>query len=111
MALCKLFVCSNCKREIQSWSDGNPYFLNANEEKEYAYHPDHVKLSKCIGNDTPQICLSCTTEFMSDSESPTIHCPQCQSKEIADMFQLENRICPYCNEGQFALDQNGTIVS
>jgi len=111
MAEGKVFTCNQCNKTIESWSDGNPYYLDQAGKKKYAYHPDHKKLSQCIGNDSPTICLSCATEFMNDSESPITHCPQCHSQNITSTFQLANKICPYCNKGHFLLDQNRAMLS
>ena len=32
--------------------------------REYAYHPNHEELSRCIGNDNRFVCLSCGNQFV-----------------------------------------------
>jgi predicted Zn-ribbon and HTH transcriptional regulator len=80
-------------------------------EKQYAYHPDHEDLAKCIGNDSPHLCLGCGAEFMVDSEAPIKACPKCHSAEIADTFDLGGKRCPYCKDGVFAADPDFVCVS
>jgi hypothetical protein len=46
MAECIRYVCNHCSKDLQSRSDGNPYFINASGSKEYAYHPNHEGLIK-----------------------------------------------------------------
>lgn len=67
MAECIRYVCNHCSKDLQSWSDGNPYFINASGRKEYAYHPNHEGLARCIGNDSPHLCLQCGHGFRVDS--------------------------------------------
>lgn len=71
MAECIRYLCNHCSKELQSWSDGNPYFINDSGGKEYAYHPDHEGLARCIGNDSPYLCLRCGHGFRVDSRSPS----------------------------------------
>ncbi len=97
-------VCSACRRAIEAWSDGNPYYIDEAGQKQYAYHPDHERLARCIGNDTPHLCLGCGYEFNVDSRAPAAGCPTCTSGDIVDTFQLSGRRCPYCKEGLFAVD-------
>jgi len=111
MAERKLFICSECGKSIQVWSDGNPYFIDIAGQKQYAYHPDHEALDKCIGNDTPYLCLSCGAEFMVDSRSPTTICPNCKSTEVVDIFLLEGGKCPDCNKGTFKEDTSKMCIS
>jgi len=105
------YVCSNCHRDIEAWSDGNPYYLDESGEKHYAYHPDHERLALCIGNDMPHLCLSCGNEFMVDSREPNAQCSACGVREIADVFQLAGRQCPYCKKGEFGADPNFHCIS
>jgi hypothetical protein len=107
MAEGKMFVCSNCEHAIEAWSDGNPYYLDEAGEKQYAYHPDHEKLAKCIGNDSPHICRACGEEFMVDSRTPRTTCPKCSAAEIVDTWQLEDVPCPFCKQGQFKGHMSG----
>ena len=64
MADMKRCVCDNCHKAIESWSDGNPYYIDEAGAKKYAYHPDHERLSKCIGNDDPHLCTACGDVFL-----------------------------------------------
>ena len=48
------FVCSGCDHSVESWDDGNPYYVNEDGKKQYAYHPDPLRY-RCIGNDSPNL--------------------------------------------------------
>ena len=95
-------VCGGCQKTIEAWSDGNPYYLDDAGTKQYAYHPDHVRLALCIGNDSPHLCLGCGNEFMVDSLAPNPTCPKCGADELADTYQLDGKQCPFCKSGIFA---------
>ena len=86
-------VCGECGYTFDIWSDGNPYYFDENGEKQYAYHPDHERLSLCIGNDRPHLCLSCRNEFMMDSRAPISACPVCGSHDFVDTYQLIEHRC------------------
>ncbi len=102
MAASIIFRCDHCSTEITAWSDGNPYYINAEGKKEYAYHPDHKRLKRCIGNDIPYFCLSCGHEFLFDNCNPIDICPHCQSGQIVDIYdELWSKPCPYCKNGVF----------
>jgi predicted Zn-ribbon and HTH transcriptional regulator len=105
------FACGSCEKTIEAWSDGNPYYIDGAGEKQYAYHPDHENLAKCIGNDSPHLCLGCGAESMVDSRAPIKACPKCDSEEIVDTFALEDKRCPYCKNGVFTRDPNFMCVS
>jgi DNA-directed RNA polymerase subunit RPC12/RpoP len=111
MAQALRFVCDHCERDIQSWSDGNPYFIDADGKKQYAYHPDHENLERCIGNDTPHLCLGCGLELKIDSLAPVTACPECKSAELRDTYDLAGCRCPYCREGDFSLDPDYQCIS
>jgi hypothetical protein len=51
MAERRRFVCGECGNSVDAWSDGNPYYIDSHGKKQYAYHPNHRELDKCIGND------------------------------------------------------------
>lgn len=104
-------MCSGCGKEVESWSDGNPYYLDHQGQKQYAYHPDQENLSRCIGNDEPYICLSCGEQFVVDSLKPISACPKCSSKELVDTFDLEDKACPFCKAGKFKRDDNYHCIS
>ncbi len=105
------FVCNGCSRAIMAWSDGNPYELDEQGSKQYAYHPDHERLALCVGNDSPHLCLGCGFEFNVDSQAPIEACPTCGSAEIADFCELLDKNCPDCKVGQFAIDPDGSCIS
>ena len=111
MAEGRQYVCEKCGRAIEAWSDGNPYYIDKSGAKQYAYHPDHERLKKCIGNDATHLCLSCGHEFMVDSRNPVVACPRCGSSEIADTFQLDGRLCPFCKQGVFAFNPESISIS
>ena len=60
------FVCGGCAHTIEAWDEGNPYYIDDDGKKQYAYHPSD-KRDLCIGNDSPHLCLSYGHEFMPDS--------------------------------------------
>jgi len=111
MAEAVRFVCSDCGKTIEAWSDGNPYYIDENGQKQYAYHPDHENLARCIGNDSPHLCLDCGDEFLVDSRTPRLECPQCGEKDIVSTFELDGRPCPYCKKGAFHMDRNFLMIS
>ena len=111
MAESKRFVCSNCAAAVEVWSDGNPYYIDLNGEKQYAYHPDHERLAMCVGNDSPHICLGCGEEFNVDSEAPIAACAKCGSSEISDTWNLDSKTCPYCCIGKFSVDPDFFAIS
>ena len=105
------FVCEECGHAIEAWSDGNPYYVDKAGAKQYAYHPDHERLDRCIGNDTPHLCLACKHEFFVDSRVPITTCPKCGANEIAGTYQLNGQPCPYCKAGVFAADPKFHCIS
>jgi hypothetical protein len=111
MASGNRFVCDYCELTIEAWSDGNPYFLDEHGKKCYAYHPDHEALAKCVGNDSPHLCLACGAEFNVDSRTPNSGCPKCRSLDVADTFELEGRKCPACPTGRFSIDPDFRVIS
>jgi hypothetical protein len=94
-----------------AWSDGNPYYIDEQGQKQYAYHPDHDRLARCIGNDSPHICLACGEQFKIDSRAPIDRCPKCESMDIVGTYGLDGRRCPFCNAGLFAVDPDGWMIS
>ena len=111
MALALRFVCSGCRRSIEAWSDGNPYYIDEVGTKQYAYHPDHERLARCIGNDSPHHCLSCGAEFKVDSRIPVTACPSCGASNIINSYRLGGCRCPYCRSGTFELDPDFHCIS
>ncbi|MEI7732892.1 MAG: hypothetical protein WCO56_25190 [Verrucomicrobiota bacterium] len=111
MAMSRRFICGNCGKTIEPWDDGNPYYITASGEKKYAYHPNDDLVSKCIGNDSPHLCLGCGHEFMVDSRAPIQACPKCSAKDIADTWELDGRQCPFCQAGKFAMDPDHFAIS
>lgn len=111
MAMCKFFNCNKCGKSISSWSDGNPYYFDEQGVKQYAYHPDHENLSRCVGNDSPHLCLGCGASFLMDSKVKRNKCPKCKSSKIKSQYTLEGCICPYCKEGEFVMDPDKIAIS
>jgi len=105
------YICGGCNKTIESWSDGNPYYIDDAGVKHYAYHPDHERLELCVGNDSPHLCLVCGIEFMVDSRAPVSACPKCGATEIADTFHLGGKSCPYCKAGVFSADPDFRMIS
>ncbi len=102
MAEGRRYVCVKCAHTIETWDEGNPYYMDDDGRKQYAYHPDEDLLEQCIGNDSPHLCLSCGYEFIVDSEAPIAACPLCEASKISNTWELEGRPCPYCKAGVFA---------
>lgn len=111
MAECYRYICSDCRRSIDAWSDGNPYYIDEAGQKQYAYHPNHELRDKCIGNDSPHLCLDCGKEVLIDSRVSGRHCPDCESKKIIDTFLLEGVACPTCKTGRFQKDPKYFAIS
>jgi len=111
MAQALRFVCSHCRRAIEVWSDGNPYYIDESGTKQYAYHPDHERLALCVGNDTPHLCLACGAEFQVDSRAPSTECPECGANELTEMYDIGGRRCPYCRAGEFTVDPDFICIS
>ena len=111
MAEAVRYVCGGCHNAIEAWSDGNPYYIDEAGAKRYAYHPDHKRLDRCIGNDSPHLCLGCGAEFMVDSRAPVATCPKCGEGRSAHTYHLEGRLCPFCKSGVFAADPNFRCIS
>jgi DNA-directed RNA polymerase subunit RPC12/RpoP len=98
-------ICSHCQASIEAWDDGNPYYIDYDGIKKYAYHPDFERFNRCIGNDSPHICLDCGEQFMVDSRAPITECPKCESAAIVRTFRLEGKECPFCKTGVFERKQ------
>jgi DNA-directed RNA polymerase subunit RPC12/RpoP len=111
MAQCSRYNCSGCGRQIDVWSDGNPYYIDDTGCKEYAYHPDHKGLAKCIGNDVPHLCLTCGKEVVIDSRSSVQKCPDCDSEKVVSTYYLDGRECPTCRNGRFVQDKSYFAIS
>jgi len=105
------FVCSSCKKSIEAWSDGHPFYIDETGKKKYAYHPDHEELEKCIANDSPHLCLNCAKEVNIDSRLDSEACPKCGSPNVVDTFWLEGVNCPKCNDGYFVRDNSFHAIS
>lgn len=111
MAAAFAFVCGNCRHEIEAWDDGNPYYIDELGRKKYAYHPNHEELARCIGNDSPHLCLSCGKQFNVDSRAPRDSCPKCRGTPITPTWELEGKPCPFCKAGTFAMDPHMRAIS
>jgi predicted RNA-binding Zn-ribbon protein involved in translation (DUF1610 family) len=104
-------VCNKCRKAIEAWDDGNPYYIEWDGTKHYAYHPDRENFERCIGNDDPHLCLSCGTEFMVDNLAPISRCPKCASEDICTTYHLDGKSCPFCTKGTFVRDPNYSCIS
>jgi DNA-directed RNA polymerase subunit RPC12/RpoP len=105
------YVCGACTRTLEAWDEGNPYYLDDDGGKHYAYHPDHELLQRCVGNDRPHLCLDCGNELTIDSRSPVTSCARCLGTRVIDVFELDGRSCPYCKKGCFVADPNWHPIS
>lgn len=105
------FTCDQCAHTITAWSDGNPYYIDDDGRKRYAYHPDHENLDRCIGNDEPHLCLACGKEFKEDSRKPRGRCPRCKEPHITPTRELDGKACPFCRRGRFRLDPGLYAIS
>ena len=110
MAECIRFVCESCSNAVEAWDDGNPYYYDRRGKKKYAYHPD-PKRERCVGNDSPRLCLECGAQTMVDSKTPVAHCATCSSDKIVDLFKLAGHQCPACKLGVFTRDPDFFCVS
>ncbi|MFO0848454.1 MAG: hypothetical protein U0871_07855 [Gemmataceae bacterium] len=111
MAQARRFVCDKCGHAVVAWSDGNPYYLDEAGAKQYAYHPHHERLARCIGNDSPHHCLGCGAGFKVDSRAPVGACPVCGASEIVASYHLGGCRCPHCKAGTFAADPTFFCIS
>lgn len=111
MAEAVRFTCSECDKTLEAWSDGNPYYLDENGQKQYAYHPDHENLARCIGNDSPHLCLNCGEEVNVDSRAPVHTCPKCEDEALVSKFRLDGKQCPFCKKGFLMEDQDFRLIS
>lgn len=111
MAQCIKYDCNHCNTSVSAWSDGNPYFINDDGEKVYAYHPNYEDLERCIGNDEPYICLECSESFLIDSRNSILLCSKCNSEQIVSTYELQDKTCPFCKKGAFIQDSNFFVIS
>ena len=111
MAQAIRYACTDCQRTVVAWSDGNPYYIDEAGKKRYAYHPDHKRLARCIGNDSPHLCLACGAEVSVDSRMPTTACPGCGAEKLVRTYNLESRQCPSCQRGTFISDPSFRLIS
>ncbi len=70
MAQSILFVCDHCSKRVEAWDEGNPYYFDERGMKRYAYHPDHENRARCVGNDSPHLCVKCGEQFLSIQKRP-----------------------------------------
>ena len=115
MAECIRYVCGNCSNEIEAWDCGNPYFFDSDGKKQYAYHPEK-DFDRCVGNDSPRLCLECGTETLVDSgklksKKAGPKCGQCGSGNIVHPFQLAGHRCHVCKLGVFTRDPDFFCIS
>ena len=111
VAQSRFLVCCGCGFEIEAWSDGNPYYRDHRGRKRYAYHPDHERLARCIGNDEPHLCLQCGAQIKVDSLKPVSQCRKCKAGPLIALRDLEGRPCPHCSAGKYVLDSERGAIS
>ena len=104
MASCERVTCDHCAHTIDVWSDGNPYYIDEDGKKRYAYHPNHELLARCIGNDEPHLCLACGARTKVDSRAPRDRCRKCRARALVSTDDVAGRQCPYCRQGVFQVD-------
>ena len=110
MAEGRTYACSACAHAVTAWDDGNPYFLDADGQKQHAYHPSPER-ERCTGNDVPVLCLGCGAEGVSDSAAPLRTCPACAAGPLVDTWRLDGRACPFCRQGRFTFDPRAFMIS
>jgi hypothetical protein len=111
MAECIRFVCSGCGFSVESWSDGNPFYIDEAGNKRSAYHPNHEELAKCVANDVPHLCLECGSESTIDSRNQSKVCSACGSPQVVETWSLKGVDCPKCKAGQFSTDEDFHCIS
>ncbi len=109
MASAQLFVCSACSFSIQDWDEGNPFYIDSDGIKRYAYHPSRER-DLCTGNDPSCVCLDCGAEFKAPSTGSHT-CPSCQSVTTTDTHDLEGKTCPKCKDGIFKRNEHFFVIS
>jgi hypothetical protein len=111
MAKCVRFVCDHCGDAIESWDEGNPYYIDARGEKQYGYHPEPER-ELCIGVDSPHLCLNCGKQFYSGLERSDDKFPSVRiAPKIVATFHLDGNTCPGCKIGVFRIDPEFLCVS
>ncbi|MEM7681450.1 MAG: hypothetical protein AAF288_05805 [Planctomycetota bacterium] len=117
MAMGVRWVCSHCRRTVDAWDDGNPYFLDQNGRKQHFYHPTRLEdlpgvgPDTVFGNDSDALCLDCGHDFCIDSEKPIDACPKCGESDLADTWELNGKRCPWCKRGRFVEDPEVRMIS
>lgn len=109
---------------IESWSDGNPYFMSDDGKPQFFHHPQEYLLDEYVtqsegrtlsgkerekfiasrvGNMSDMLCLDCGAKFQLDLERKEAVCPRkkCHSKNISDTWKLAGKKCPSCKVGRF----------
>jgi DNA-directed RNA polymerase subunit RPC12/RpoP len=110
MAMAVKYACTNCHHTIEAWDEGNPYYIDGAGKKQYAYHPAPER-GRCLGNDSPHLCLACGKGFVVDSRSPITGCPKCRAADIANTYELAGRRCPFCKKGMFVAKPGFLLIS
>lgn len=110
MAMAHRYECNRCKKGVDAWDEGNPYYRNEEGKKVYAYHPSPER-NLCTGIESDIICLSCGHLLRSDSAKPRKRCTKCKSESLSDRWALKGKPCPYCKEGKFKRDKDFFAIS
>lgn len=111
MAARRRFVCMHCAHALDAWDDGNPYYLDVDGTKQYAYHPDHQNRARCLGNDVPHLCGTCGAGQLVDSRDPHTACLHCGRGPLLHTFALDGKPCPFCKQGVFQIDPSHFAIS
>lgn len=98
MAEALVLHCTQCKKAVWAWDEGNPYIVNPDGSKEYVYHPD-PRRSRARGIDIDYVCLDCGHEFRLGMNMTDGACASCASSNICTDRELEGRNCPWCRSG------------
>ena len=110
MALGKTFVCTGCARAIEAWDEGDPYYVDADGERRYVFHPSPER-ERATGVEWPALCLACGAEVTRDSALAPGPCPACGGGDVVDAWALEGRRCPSCRRGEFREDERAVKIS
>ena len=118
MAYSITYQCSECREVVDTWDDGNPYYIDRGRMalkglprsrcKVYVYHPERPP-GPLDGNDVPHLCLACGHVFNVDSALSRTTCTKCRSSDIIDCCCLDGRTCPCCKKGSFTV--SGHMIS
>ena len=100
MAAGRIYRCGSCGLRLEAWDEGEPYYFDERGEKRHAHHPSPER-ERCVGTESPHLCMDCAAEFLAgDADAPPA-CPACGSSRVLWTWLLEGRACPRCRTGAF----------